>query len=454
MITEARSLSPTGRAAGLSRLQARLPRLGVLLLLALVALLFAGLFAAGLPGFVSNKVDQAVCVLGGGSCGPAALGPLPKAHGPDADHDGISDADEHRAGTDPHNPDSDGDGIVDGREVANGTDPQNPDSDGDGVIDAQDPVPGQQDVDNDGLTDGVEIALGSDPQNPDSDGDGLDDGEEYRQGTDPTVAIKPLTEDNALTPWVRVGMTEDEWHDFEQAILDKVNPHGWKAWLLGQPYYGVTLDKDGHIQLLRVQEMGLGADELLEALLAGETEAGAAEVALLADEAAAEVPEEVAAQLARYGVTRGLARAEPPEPPATPGTVYGDLDALGRPTGAAATIDREMLRTGTRADPNIKPPGYEPGADPQLARGHLIARLLGGSGRDARNLVTIFQQRANTPVMSAFERQIANAVEEGQVVRFTAQPIYRGAEAMPRGITLTAEGDGGFHLEVTVLNQP
>lgn len=435
--------------------QASIEYIGVLVV---AATLFAAVAAGGLPGFVSHKIHRAICAIDGGTCGltsgPATGGSPPQANGPDADHDGVSDADERRAGTNPHSADSDGDGIPDGREIANGTDPKSADTDGDGVLDSQDPFPTQADSDGDGLTDGVEIALGSNPGVADSDGDGVPDGEEYRQGTDPTVAIKPLTKENALKPWERVGMTEDEWNKFAEKILDKVNPHGWKGFIFGQPYYGVDLDEDGHIHLLRIQEEGMGADELIEALVGAEAEAGAAEIAGAAADAAAELPEDAAVQLARYGVTKGIPRAEPPEPPATPGTVYGELDELGRPTGAAATIDRSMLRTGTSADRNIRPPGYEPGATPQLARGHLIAKLLGGSGSETRNLVTLIQNPTNTPVMSAFERQIATAVEDGQVVELTAQPIYRGAEAMPRAVTLSARGSGGFQLDVTVLNQP
>jgi filamentous hemagglutinin len=56
--------------------------------------------------------------------------------------------------------------------------------------------------------------------------------------------------------------------------------------------------------------------------------------------------------------------------------------------------------------------------------------------------------------MSAFERQIAAPVEAGQVVKLSAQPVYRGAEAMPCAVTLSARGSSGFQLDVTVLNQP
>ncbi len=56
----------------------------------------------------------------------------------DLDNDGLPDADESAAGSDPANADSDGDGIPDGTEVAAGTNPNSADSDGDGVGDKDD----------------------------------------------------------------------------------------------------------------------------------------------------------------------------------------------------------------------------------------------------------------------------------------------------------------------------
>ena len=112
-----------------------------------------------------------------------------------------------------------------------------------------------------------------------------------------------------------------------------------------------------------------------------------------------------------------------------------------------------MLGTGTAAARSIRPAGFG-GQAAGHARGHLIARSLGGSGTDARNLTTLFQRGANSPVMRDFEAQVANAVRGGQTVRYEVVPIYRGAELVPRGVTLRAAGNGGFRLDVTVLNKP
>ncbi|MFP6874813.1 MAG: LamG-like jellyroll fold domain-containing protein, partial [Verrucomicrobiales bacterium] len=86
----------------------------------------------------------------------------------DADSDGLTDAQEFAAKTDPNNEDSDGDGLNDGVEANTGTDPTNSDTDGDG------------------LQDGAEIAThNTDPTVADSDGDGFNDGDEITSGTNP-----------------------------------------------------------------------------------------------------------------------------------------------------------------------------------------------------------------------------------------------------------------------------
>src|SRR6185295_10813882 len=127
------------------------------------------------------------------------------------------------------------------------------------------------------------------------------------------------------------------------------------------------------------------------------------------------------------------------------GRAYGELDELGRPTGARATLTRETMAGGTRASQDIVPPGFEGGAAGQ-ARGHLLGRQLGGSGTDARNLVTLYQNGPNTPVMRHFENQIRKAVEGGEVVNYKATPIYRGTDPVPVGVTMEAHGDRGLNL--------
>jgi fimbrial isopeptide formation D2 family protein/uncharacterized repeat protein (TIGR01451 family) len=67
----------------------------------------------------------------------------------DADMDGLTDAEERAAGTNPNDADSDDDGVLDGQEPN-----WNSDSDGDGLINARDP-----DSDNDGLLDGTEVGV-------------------------------------------------------------------------------------------------------------------------------------------------------------------------------------------------------------------------------------------------------------------------------------------------------
>jgi outer membrane protein OmpA-like peptidoglycan-associated protein len=103
----------------------------------------------------------------------------------DSDGDGLTDGEEvHRYRSNPLVQDSDADGIPDGTEaLTSGTDPARADTDGDGIPDRDElhvtgTAPTRADTDGDGLQDGAEAAAGSDPLVPDTDGDGLTDREE------------------------------------------------------------------------------------------------------------------------------------------------------------------------------------------------------------------------------------------------------------------------------------
>ena len=118
----------------------------------------------------------------------------------DPDGDGLDNAAEQAAHTDPTKIDTDGDGLPDGVEVANGLDPLSGDGDGgpdgdadhDGVSNADEIAAGTSptvaDRDGDGLSDAQEAALGLNATNWDSDGDGFSDGVETALGSDPKVA--------------------------------------------------------------------------------------------------------------------------------------------------------------------------------------------------------------------------------------------------------------------------
>lgn len=55
--------------------------------------------------------------------------------------------------------------------------------------------------------------------------------------------------------------------------------------------------------------------------------------------------------------------------------------------------------------------------------------------------------------MSSFERQVRKAVEAGETIKYSATPIYKGNQLVPSGVTLSANGSGGFQLDVTILNR-
>ena len=105
----------------------------------------------------------------------------------------------------------------------------------------------------------------------------------------------------------------------------------------------------------------------------------------------------------RAACCRASPAIKPPLPPSTPGHRAGRA-RRARPHDRRRGDDHART-CSTRAPPpsrSIKPAGFL-GGSANHARGHLISRLLGGSGTDARNLATIYQNPVNTPVMRGFE---------------------------------------------------
>ncbi len=114
---------------------------------------------------------------------PGELNPLDASDDvmvpPDADGDGLSDAEEVRIGTNPMDKDSDDDGVPDGAEPN-----YNQDTDGDGRLNALD-----ADSDNDGLFDGTELGVTT------PGGDTNTAAQHFRADADPTTRTSALLAD-------------------------------------------------------------------------------------------------------------------------------------------------------------------------------------------------------------------------------------------------------------------
>jgi len=145
------------------------------------------------------------------------------------------------------------------------------------------------------------------------------------------------------------------------------------------------------------------------------------------------------------------------------GTVdYGVDPGTGQRSGIRATITPAMVAAaerdelGSTADQGLRPPGFDRLPARNRARGHLLGRQLGGSGELAANLVALYQTRANSPVMRDYETAVAEAVQAGETVRYAVRPLYpsRTSKGAPSAIRITASGDRGFRLDVTVANTP
>jgi hypothetical protein len=132
---------------------------------------------------------------------------------------------------------------------------------------------------------------------------------------------------------------------------------------------------------------------------------------------------------------------------------YGEIvGALKRRTGMIAELS-SSLPMGTEAIKSIIPPGFDQLPTDNRARGHLLARLLGGSGSEPENLVALYQNPVNNKVMRSVERQIRRAVDAGETVIYQAIPIYKETELAPIGVTIEAVGSKGLEIALSILNR-
>lgn len=142
-----------------------------------------------------------------------------------------------------------------------------------------------------------------------------------------------------------------------------------------------------------------------------------------------------------------------PEPPPwrRPDIRPRALNSSGQATGVAATLTAPLLGTGTRA--TGRPPGWRGNGNVfNEARGHLQARSLGGSGSDPRNRVTQTHIGSNTPQMSSFEAAVARRVRDGEVIEYSATPLYEPGVLPPSHILLTAIGSRGAPTARVIRN--
>ncbi|MET9622719.1 DUF6531 domain-containing protein [Streptomyces sp. NPDC006464] len=130
-------------------------------------------------------------------------------------------------------------------------------------------------------------------------------------------------------------------------------------------------------------------------------------------------------------------------------------DEHGRPYEMNAVITRDMLDEGTEARGSLHPPGFL-GGDYNQARGHMLARMLGGSGDTLDNLFTITQNPTNSPDMRDWEQDIYNAVKKEGVVTYSVFLEYSDdqKDSVPKYIQLEAYDRKGNVVVDTMLDNP
>jgi DNA-entry nuclease len=125
---------------------------------------------------------------------------------------------------------------------------------------------------------------------------------------------------------------------------------------------------------------------------------------------------------------------------------HNKLDQYGRATWGEAILTAP-LTSGPEVNAKVKVPGFVRGVHD---KSHLIGQQFGGSG-GRKNLVPLLSN-VNQVVMYAYEKQIKQAVDNGDTVQYRVTPIYEGSNPVPKAITLEAKG-GTIDISVSILNR-
>lgn len=143
-------------------------------------------------------------------------------------------------------------------------------------------------------------------------------------------------------------------------------------------------------------------------------------------------------------------------------TTYGDLDLFGRCTKVVALVGPETLATEERESIGMfKPAGWQTVRYDDLIedkylynRCHLLMfALAGNETNNEKNLVT-GTRYLNIEGMLPYETEILNYIRNsGQRVEYHITPIFKGIEALPRGIHMEAlSEDGGLKINAYAYN--
>lgn len=132
---------------------------------------------------------------------------------------------------------------------------------------------------------------------------------------------------------------------------------------------------------------------------------------------------------------------------------YGDLDGLGRCTGAYGCLGEETMpaegqERGEISD--VHPSGWASGQ--KWERAHLIAWVLSAENANAENLIT-GTHYLNYDGMRPFEEKVADYIwHTGNHVLYMSVPWFAVDELVPRGVQMTARSveDGGKGISFNV----